>query len=378
MSDVAPSVARYLRLPGGFGRLAACLMLIPGWGMTRESAPLEDLRTKLSGSVTLHTLATDEGSLLLAPELGGKIIGLATRGAEGRNLLFTHARLGEPGFLTEMTDFFNPGGDRCWIAPSPRFNFDARGTFRIPRTIDPGAYRVIESSATRLVMASRMPVTDNQENSFDLELRREIEVVAVPRAAGLEQNAYRCTNRLINRSAKTVGKDLPLVAPKTFVEVAPPGDILIALSPAAAANPAVNYLDPFPTGRDGDILTVRVDGGRDGQRQKLGLPALAVTGRLAFVAALGPDRAMALVRVFPLAKGDCYIENRDEARGKPGDAIQIYDDDRRFGGFTEMEELGPAGPLARGEELVHSVTTYAITGPDRDVRSAVRRLLGAR
>ncbi len=376
MKDIAPPAAPFLKPALGLGLLV--VLLFGCSGRTRPGLPdaLECIRADLGGKVTFKTLVAEQGTLLLAPELGGKIIGISTLGADGRNLLFTHARLCEPGFLSEKTDFFNPGGDRCWLAPSTRFNFDARGTFRIPAAIDPGNYTLTASSDTRAVMTSRLRVADNRGNSYDLELQREIELLAVPRIAGLEQVAYRCTNRLVNRSSMTVGTDLPLVSLKTFVEVAPPGEILIALTPAATGNSAFSYLDRFPADSDRGIMTVRLDGGSDGLRQKLGLPPEAVTGRLAFVAPLGAGRSMALIRVFPVDPNACYIENREEARGKPGDAIQVYDDDRRFGGFAEMEELGPARPLACNEELIHPVITYAITGPDRDVRQAVRRLLG--
>lgn len=367
-------VARAIPFALGSSLLAILLIGCSG-GASRRPDALAIMRAELGSKVTFKSLVGAQGTLLIAPELGGKVIGITTVGAEGRNLLFTHPRLRERGFLGEKTDFFNPGGDRCWIAPSARFNFDAHGSFRIPAAIDPGNYVLIESSEIRAIMTNRLQITDNLGHAYDLELRREIELLAVPAIHGLEQIAYRCTNRLINRSPKTVGKELPLVSLKTFIEVTPPGEILIALA-SAAATPPVSYLDPFPAERDHDAMTIRLDGGRDGLRQKLGLPSSAITGRVAYVAPLEAGRSMALVRVFPVDPDGIYIENRDDARSKPGDALQIYDDDRRFGGFAEMEELGPAGPITRNEELVHSVTTHAITGNNQDVRRAVRRLLG--
>jgi hypothetical protein len=362
----------------GLSLLAVLLIGCSGRASRRQPDALAEIRTELGPKVTFKSLVAAQGTLLIAPELGGKIIGITTAGSAGGNLLFTHARLREPGFLAEKTSFFNPGGDRCWLAPSARFNFAADGTLRIPAAIDPGHYAVIESSATRVVMASRIQVTDDRGHAYDLELRREIELIGAPRLPGLEQIAFRCTNRLVNRSSKVIGRDLPLVSLKTFVEVAPPGEIHIALTRTAASNPAVAYLDPFPTERDRDTLTLRLDGGRDGLRQKLGLPPSAVTGRVAYVAPLGAGRSMALVRIFPVDPNGSYIENRDDARGKPGDALQIYDDNGRLGGFAEIEELGPVGPLAGGAELVHPVTVHALTGPDRELRAAVRELLGLR
>lgn len=370
--QIPKQLLRYVR-----HSLAAAVLLpcLAGASTAPSPGTLEHLRSTLAGRVTFKSLATDQGALLLAPELGGKVIGIALADGDGRNLLFTHARLADPGFLTAPTDFFNPGGDRCWLAPSARFNFDAQGALRIPAAIDPAKYRLVQSPATHAVMETRIQVEDDRGNAYDLTLRREIVLLDASPHAGVTQLAYRCTNRLRNRSPKSIGTDLPLIALKTFVEVRPPGEVLIALAPQAAANPAVNYLEPFPVQAGRGVLSVRLDGGADGRRQKIGLTAAAVTGRHAFVASLGAGTSMALVRVFPVEPDGTYVENRDDARGKAGDAIQIYDDNGRLGGFAEMEELGPARPIRPDEEIVHPVITHVLTGPDQEVRQMVRRLL---
>jgi len=60
-----------------------------------------------------------------------------------------------------------------------------------------------------------------------------------------------------------------------------------------------------------------------------------------------------------------FIEYLDHPWEKPfdyGDAIQMYNDDGRFGGFFEIECHGPAKILEPNEKLGHTVKLFVIIG----------------
>ena len=343
------------------------------------SPSLGEIRSGLEGREELKTLNLDKGSLLLSAKLGGKIIGISTEGENGRNLFFTHQRLLDPGFLEEETNFFNPGGDRCWIAPSANFNFDENGGLRILKGIDPGNYELTTVSETQAGMSNHFQVQDNSGNTYELELIREIEMLPPPSGidAGLGFVGYHCLNRLINRSSKILGEDLPYVTLKSYLEIPPPGIILVPLAEGVTKESCWNNYKDVPSVEIADgMFQVQVDGGADGLRHKLGFLPESVIGRYAYLKENGDGKSMAIIRIFPVdPTGDYVVENADPATTKQGDAIQIYDDNGSLGGFAEMEELSPVKTSKPGEELAFPVTVYALTGPQDKVRQAVYRIL---
>lgn len=73
------------------------------------------------------------------------------------------------------------------------------------------------------------------------------------------------------------------------------------------------------------------------------------------------DQGILYLKQFDVDPEGLYLDHPWEKPFDYGDAIQMYNDDGRLGGFCEIECHGPAKVLEPNEKLGHTVTLSVIT-----------------
>jgi hypothetical protein len=157
----------------------------------------------------------------------------------------------------------------------------------------------------------------------------------------------------------------------SLVQVPPGGDAYVP----RAADPR-DYFDPAPAGAwsrmdDG----VRVHLGGDALF-KLGFAPRAGVDRYAYVRRLPDGRHLVVARYFRVEPGAAYSDVPLHDRESPGDAVEVFCDGGRLGGFSEVEHHSPAATAARPGVTDESVLTVSLVD-DPDGWLAADRVRGA-
>ena len=314
-----------------------------------------------------------QDQVLVLP-LGGRILGLAPD--QLTNTLWTNAALqtesGASHFL-DAAGWLNFGGDRTWIAPEVETNFrypqNSEPVYEVPKTIDPGRYRVNAQDAHAVRLGAAMTVRFN---------RRQAEV------------------RLLVERAVTCLPEPPLAVP---------ADVQFAgyrlQSTLSAAGPIPDGIRPGlwhilqVPGRGKIMIPVR-PGAQP--RTFIGAPACELAGRRLTCNVVAPKSFK-----FSVRAGDClgfmlYINTTqrpatlvarrfavhdragyaDEPYDDPADlghVQQVYVDDGALGGFGEMEYHTPALASQGPATLMDTSEVWGFTGSVEHLTVLAEQLL---
>lgn len=271
----------------------------------------------------VQTMGTGASKLLLAPERG--------------RVLQVHTA-GHPAFWADSTaPGWNVGGDRLWFGPEVAWFWTSRSStdasmHQVPEAIDPGNWQSEKNDTTcRMWMTTKLR---HRHTGTNLALTVE-RVVTVERVE--ERRVDYTTVTTVNLDEAP--EDQALSA-WSLLQV-PPGGWLLIVTRVPPERPR-NYFEPV----DDDHLSLTADGawllisGR--RRYKLGLAADVATGRTIYTRPVAGGR-LAIERNASVAPGGAYCDlPLDETSGTDGDAVQVYNDSGRFGGFGEIEHHSPS------------------------------------
>jgi hypothetical protein len=351
-------------------------------GASESSEPMQPSYSEVVGqlqkaSVPLRLLDGRIAITLAA----GRVVALAFS-PEGPNLLWSNPQLGDTDTVREHPEKLvgGFGGDRLWFAPELAYNWEGKpdwasfGNYKTPRETDPGSYQFLRQDSHSITLQAKgeLPV-HGAPWRVGFEVRRSIRAtpppvpVGDPLMQGVDYVGIESSHELKIAPGTHTGRiDL------WHLLQMPVGSVLIvprrATADPRAATP-LSYGLPGGWIEKPDHLMWRFGGEA---RAKVGLPALALTGRSALLRQLEAGRWCLIVRQFPTNPNAQYA---DHPYGVPR-SDQVFQAWDGFG-FGEMEYHSPVLDAASGpRELREADQLWAFGGTPKAIAALASRLLG--
>ncbi len=334
----------------------------------------ERMRTALgSHEVPFEEVESGDGSLLIVPAMGARLLGAFIDGA---NALWVH-----PAFLDPAS--YGAGGDRTWLAPEGHEKglfFSADGHWRTPPTLDPGRYEPVAAKAAGFrAWATAVDTRAADGTRYRLQVTREIGPASNPLAgraevAGLRFVGAAVHSRVRNLDERTVDREIGIWS---IVVGRPDASIVVPVRPREAGDAYRDsyYERPLP-GRlveKAGALVLRAEGP---PRLKIGIPPSRCRGLVASVGPVAPGTWQLVVNRFAVDPDGVYVDRPRDLPDANGDAAQVYNAPQTGAlNFFEMEAHAPAVVLRHGEEQEQAIDVLVFRGSRSAILSAATRLL---
>ncbi len=362
--------------------------------------------------LTKHTQLielTDSGGarVAIAPQYQGRVMTSSCDGPEAMSFGFINRDFIAAG--DQNRHFNNYGGEeRMWISPEggqfslwfkPGVKEQTLADWFTPPELNDGAWPVVSQEDNVVRMGTRMQLQNTSGTHFDLEVSREVRLLAAGDCRklfadsafklltqnGIKMVAYETTNQITNRGpAMTKEKGLISIWMLGMLNAGQETVVIVPYKPgdAATLGPAIqsDYFGRVPPERL-KILSQAALFRADGRfRSKIGTSqrrARDIVGSIDYQA-----NALTLVKFsMPDNPADnLYMSNLwggPHAQPYVGDVMNSYNDGppepgkKGMGAFYELESLSPAKQLKTGQSLSHKNTTLHIQAdPDMLARLA--------
>ncbi len=361
--------------------------------VTNENNFGQDIRF-LAKHVNPIVLSNSDGSkMACVPEWQGRIMTSTAAGDEGQSFGYLNYDVIDRNELDPVINLYG-GEDRIWISPEGgQFSvfFDPGvalefSNWRTPACIDTEPYEVVDQSEQSVDFRKRASLTNWSNFTYLIQIDRKVVLLSAgdvensigPSLDGIQFVGHESQNKFTNAGDQSWG-------PKTGM---PAGWVICMNKPS----PDATIVVPFQTGSTEELgkvvesdyfgalneqrLQVDQNAGLifflgDGDlRSKLGVSPQRTTGRLGSWDAQRGIFSVVDFNMPPAPNG--YTNNLWEMQDDPfcGDALNTYNDGpndsgEKFGGFFELETMGPALGLKPGESGTHIHRTMRFEG-DRD------------
>lgn len=301
---------------------------------------------------------------------------------------------------------WNLGAERLWIGPEIDFMVadrrDFAGSYSLPVTMDPGAWRVDRDgsgAALPLRFRHEMSMVAHQQRApLSIAVSQTLAPAADPLRVGSmpadplgatdplrtdPQTADQGSRRLgslrhlgwtrevtLNRAADDPGR----AACQAWVLIQADVGATVVV-PGAARARVTDYFEPVDRDhlrRDGEDLALRLSGST---RYKVGVRSGEHRGTVAYWRDFPDGTAVLLLRSFADTPSTRYLEQPPEQPDHEGDSVYVYNDDGRYGAFGEVEVLGRALEPEMAS-VTDTFTLHAWWGERNDVAEAAAALLG--
>jgi hypothetical protein len=273
------------------------------------------------------------------------------------------------------------GGDRTWVSPEVEFHVgdlaDPWGTYLAPRVVDPGQYRAtLLGESIGLQNRARVRFHRRQTES-DIEIEKWVRLIANPLRAepwfgevsGAAYAGYELTTTLRLDSPRTT----PPISLWSLAVVPPTGHMIVPVLAETRVRDLFERTGPERLTAHAHAVHFLIDGR---EQHKIGVRAVALTGRAGYLRAAGPGRSSLLVRSFVVNPSGDYIDTPWEAPDEKGYAFQAYNGGD-LGAFGELEYHTPAIGGDSGQDSYRDVSQlWAFSGPTPMVRRIAGKLLG--
>lgn len=320
-----------------------------------------------------HQAVLLQDQVLVLP-LGGRILGLAPD--HRTNTLWTHAALqtesGARHFL-DAPGWLNFGGDRAWIAPEVETNFrypkNSEPVYEVPKSIDPGRYRVSAQDPHAVRLSAAMTVRFNRRQA-EARLLVERAVTCLPESplavpTDVQFAGYRLQSKL--------SADGPIpdgIRPGFWhiLQVPGCGKIVIPVRPGAQPRKFIGTPTYKLAGRR---LTCNV------ATSKSFKFSVRVGDCLGFMLYINTVRRPAplVARRFAVHDHASYADEPYDDPADLGHVQQVYVDDGDLGGFGEMEYHTPALASSGPATLTDTSEVWGFTGSAEHLTVLAEQLL---
>ena len=356
-------------------------------GEKKMISTVNDLLSIMEKHTPILVLGDKAGTMLaIAPEYGGKVVALAVDGLQGKNLIWPNPNIATKEFWTGEKLDWNIGGARSWISPEADFYLDKDQNWFVPDIMDPGNYKLEKQNAKKVVCSNEFEIQNVKDQQYHLKLVRSVELLDTPpegMAGGLKYVGLKFTHELYNLSEVTVGKDVEHVGLWSLIQLDTAGTMIIPITKNPGYNNVTvrdygpknfNTVPPERMAMGEDWMTVKIDGRF---RCKLGIAPWAARNGIAYLSyKQDSDEGILYLKEFEVDPTGLYLDRPWERPFDYGDAIQMYNDDGRFGGFCEIECHGPTKELAPNEKLEHTVTLSVVVGNLEKLKEIAGEKLG--
>jgi hypothetical protein len=318
------------------------------------------------------------GTAIVVLPYGGRILGLFTAGSD-ENLLWTNPELSEEKTALsffQSDGWKNIGGDRTWLAPEYDYffpNYPNRSPYVMPPQFDPGNYQVVESSSSIKLSNEFTLRSYKDKKNLDLRIIKSFRSVANPLRLRsdelfnkLEYVGYSLTNtlELLNGGAEPAS-----VGIWNILQLPHPGEMLI---PTYFRTKPSIYFGEMP---EGDLVlndTMIRYSMTSKSELKLGVEALALTGRAGYVYSSG-KRTILIIRNFLVNPSGEYIDVCYKRPADKGYAFHAVNIDQ--GLWSELEYHVPAiGGRTGLTRCDDTSEVWAFCGSNQDIKALTKKL----
>jgi hypothetical protein len=331
---------------------------------------------------------TEDGTRLLILPYGGRILGVFAPGSN-ENFLWTNSALNSvesarPYYAS--ADWQNSGGDRTWLAPEvdfffPKFpNIDISGYWQ-PRSLDPGKYELAKTDQG-VKLTNRLTIEGfRSKKTAELEITKSVASALNPlryddavRGSSVEYGGHTLITSL--KVLNSNPSDCPLVGLWSLTQMPHQGELFI---PTYSKSKPRIYFGLENTPADELVVTdrmVRFKMRAPGEH-KIGVHAVATTGRIGYLHATGSQHALLIRNFFVNPTGE-YADVPWTEPDDRGYSTQACSVNSRWGMFSEMEYHIPAIGGDTGQTHVEDRSQlWAFRGSREDILKIARALLSS-
>lgn len=324
--------------------------------------------------------------IIITPALSARLLGASIDGMLDENLMWVDETIMNNTYFQKKPYFWNAGGLRTWIAPEDLFFVNADknpDSWFVPQSLDPILFTIVSRNTSLVEFEAEIDLPANIGKTYNLTLKRRIALLTEvpfeigPLSPGVEFMGIEKTHSITNRSDNVIGVDLPYVCLWSLLQIKPSGTTLVPLK--EGADPQSAYREYFnPLGDrlaiSNNIISIKIDGE---YRCKIGVRPEAAGKGLAYLRDNGNNRGVLFVKLFPIDPNGIYVDKPWGKESNYGDVIELYNDDGKMGGFTEIECHGPALKLGKGDTQSHTLQLLMFRGLLPDLKKIGSSLLGA-
>lgn len=333
-----------------------------------------------AGKPTERVLSPDGSEVLVLPH-GGRVLGLFAPRSE-ENFFWTNDALKTPAAAKAFyasNEWHNSGGDRTWLAPELDLffpDYPSLDRYFQPRQLDPGNYQVAKTpDGLRLV--NRLAVTPARSGKpVELEMGKSFSWAPNPLRyerglKGLCDIEYAGYTQ--HTSLAIIGAPVARVGAWNLVQMPHGGDLLVPVH--ARTQPKIYFgtISPEDLIAGDRLVRYRM---RTNDCHKIGIRAVATTGRVGYMYPVGGESALVMRNFFVNPSGD-YVDVPWSDAEDLGYAVQSCNVvDETLGAFSELEYHIPA--IGEGTGRTRSddwSVVWAFRGPSEQVRTVARVLL---
>jgi hypothetical protein len=359
------------------------------------------------GGVIVLSDAAGLAQVAVMPALQGRVMTSTATGPLGQSFGWINADLLQSA---QTLQHMNPygGEDRFWMGPEGgQFSiFFAKGTpfdlkhWFTPPAIDTQRFEVVSKSRTSAVFRQLIKLSNYSGTKFEVDVRREIRLLASDEAwskLGLAPMltvklvAFESVNTITNAGKEPWEKETGLLSiwilgmfnpsPATTVAIPIKPEKESGLSPLA---PPVkdDYFGKVPEARlvvKGNTAYFSADGT---YRSKIGIGPKCVKPVMGSYDAA--NRVLTIVQFTLPPDVKDYVNSMWKIQSDPyaGDVANSYNDGpptpgaKPLGPFYELESSSPAAALAPGQSLEHVHRTIHLVGDEMSLDAVAKKTLG--
>ncbi len=323
----------------------------------------------------------DGTRVLLLPH-GGRVLGVFAPGSE-ENFFWTHPALRSlesARAFYDGKDWQNSGGERTWLAPEVDIflpEYPETKTYFQPRQLDPGNYEVVPSkNGVELVNKLTLHL---MRSGKDVSLEMTKSVGLAPNPLRYEKNFDMGALSYAGYTSHTTlemkddpARDKPPVGSWNLVAMPHGGELFVPTF--FRTTPKIYFGDIPAENLSVNDRLVRYKMCAQGE-QKIGVRAVASTGRAGYLYGSGPKCAL-IVRNYPVNPSGEYVDVPWKELEDLGYSTQACNVNSTLGAFSELEHHIPAVGGNTGRMRSDDASQlWAFRGPEEAVRAAARCLL---
>ena len=333
------------------------------------------------------TLVGPSGETVLVLPHGGRVLGLFSK-ASPKNFLWTSAAISSPELAREhfgSDRWCNSGGDRTWLAPEidffyPHYPNTGQQYFQ-PRQLDPGRF-IASRTPTRIMLENTLAIHSFRRDwTQSIRVRKTVSMISNPLTdcsvgltGELQYAGYQLHTSL--ELLDTLADDVE-IGIWNLLQLPGGGEMVIPTYDRTT--PVVYFGDIPPDDLRTEPRCVRYRMSAPNE-QKIGVDALAVTGRAGYVLEDDEDDTAAslVVRNFQSNLIGPYVDVPLHSPERGGDSFQACNINADYlGYFAELEYHAPAIGGRTGQSRSDDVSqVFAYRGPRKMIAQAARAMLG--
>jgi len=344
---------------------------------------------------------TSKASLILIPELQGRVMTSSADGNEGRSFGWINYKLIESGVVSGQ---FNPygGEERLWFGPEggpfsiyfPKGKEQIFANWLVPKEIDTKPFDVVSQTPGSVSFRKEFAIANASGTNMEIRVERNVKLLtraeaeqALQLSIGTSLNyvAYESENILTNKG-KTAWDDKSGFLSIWLLAMFNPSEAGVVFIPFKKGSDAElgkivtdDYFGKVPADRllvkDG-VLFFKTDGK---YRSKIGL---SPQRSLPYCGSYDPKNQVLTLLWFSKPEQPAkYVNSKwgKQDNTLSGDAVNSYNDGpiadgSIMGPFYEIESSSPAALLAPGEKITHKQRIFHISGDEAQLSLITEKL----